>query len=92
VVGQFGSQGVWQYNRTAGTWAQLTAANASLLADDPRGDVAAEFPGAGVWLYRPAAGWKQLNGSDATLLALESAGAVVAEFPGYGVGEYLPAA
>jgi sialate O-acetylesterase len=91
VVGQFGSQGVWQFNSTLGTWVQLTAANASLLATDPQGDVAGEFPGAGVWLFRPAAGWKQINGVDASLLAMNTNGVLVAEFPGFGVGEYLPA-
>jgi sialate O-acetylesterase len=90
VVGQFDSQGVWQFNPTLNTWVQLTAANASLLAADPQGDVAGEFLGAGVWLFRPAVGWKQINGVDASLLAMNANGIVVAEFPGYGVGEYLP--
>jgi hypothetical protein len=92
VVGQFGSTGVWRYNRLTGAWMQLTAANAAALVTDPSGDVAADFPGNGVWLYKPAAGWKMINGVDATLLALDQLGDVVAEFPGFGVGEYIPSA
>jgi hypothetical protein len=90
VVGQFGSQGVWQYNRFLGTWVQLTGANATQLATDPRGDVAGEFPGFGVWWFGPTTGWRQINGVDATLLAMDPNGDIAAEFPGYGVGEYLP--
>jgi hypothetical protein len=91
VVGQRGAQGVWQFNRTTNTWVQLTLANASLLASDPQGDVVGEFPGNGVWEYRPATGWKQINGVDATALVMDTTGSVAAEFPGYGVGEYSPA-
>jgi hypothetical protein len=91
VVGQFGGAGVWEFNRFLNTWVQLTAANASRLAADPRGDVAGDFPGYGVWLYRPTTGWRQINGVDATLLAMDPLGDLTAEFPGYGVGEFLPA-
>jgi hypothetical protein len=90
VVGQFGSSGVWEYNRSTGGWAQLTTSNASLLAADAKGDVVGEFPGGGVWLYRPATWWKQINGVDASALAMDANGDIVAQFPGYGVGEYLP--
>jgi hypothetical protein len=91
LVGQFGGQGVWEFNRALNTWLQLTAANASVLVADPQGDVAAAFPGYGVWEYKPASGWRQINGVDATALALDARGEVAAQFPGYGVGEYLPA-
>jgi hypothetical protein len=91
VVGQFGSQGVWRYDRTAGTWTQLTAANAALLAVDPAGDVAATFKSYGVWLYRPAAGWKQIGTADAAALAMDVNGDVVGSFPGAGVWLYQPA-
>jgi hypothetical protein len=90
TVGQFGGQGVWEFNRAANTWLQLTAANASTLAADSSGAVAGAFPGHGVWLYRPSAGWRQINGVDATLLAMDPLGDVAAQFPGYGVGEFLP--
>jgi hypothetical protein len=90
VTGQFGGQGVWQYNLHTGAWTQLTAANASRLASDPFGDVAAVFPGQGIWVYTAAAGWKQLHPLDASLLAIDGKGEVVAEFPGYGVGQFLP--
>jgi hypothetical protein len=91
VVGQFGTTGVWEFNRTTLTWVQLNPSNASRLAADPQGDVAAEFPGIGVWEYKPLTGWKLLNGVDATALAMDPNGDVTVEFPGYGVGEYLPA-
>jgi hypothetical protein len=90
VVGQFSSTGVWQLNRATNSWSQLTAANATLLAADPQGDVVGEFPGYGVWEHRLSSGWQHLNGIDATALAMNAQGDVVAAFPGYGVGEYLP--
>jgi hypothetical protein len=89
LVGQFGNQGVWEFNRSINTWVQLTPANASFLTTDTRGDVAGEFPGHGVWQYRPSVGWKQINGVDATALAMNPDGLIAAEFPGFGVGEYL---
>jgi hypothetical protein len=91
VVGQFGTTGVWEFNRTTATWVQLTPANASLLAADPQGDVAGNFPGYGVLEYTPVRGWTVLNGTNATALAMDAQGDLVAEFPGYGVGEYLQA-
>jgi hypothetical protein len=91
VVGQFGNQGVWERNRVTGAWTQLTAANATLLADDLAGDVAAEFPGYGVWEFT-SAGWKQIHTVDVSLLAMDQRGDVVAAFPGFGVGQYTPGA
>jgi hypothetical protein len=91
VVGQFGSTGVWEFNRTLNNWVQLTPSNARLLATDAHGDVAADFPGYGVELYRPGIGWMPINGVDASALAINASGDIVAEFPGYGVGLYLPA-
>jgi hypothetical protein len=90
VVGQFGGQGVWEFDDARGTWVQLTAANASLLGTDSYGDVVGAFPGHGVWEFRPASGWAQINGIDATALAVDPAGDVAATFPGFGVGEYRP--
>jgi hypothetical protein len=92
LVAQFGNQGVWQYDRTTGSWAQLTPANATLLATDGNGDVAAEFPGYGLWEYQPSSGWQRLHSVDVSLLAMNAAGTIVVEFPGYGVGQYSPAA
>ncbi len=89
VVGQFGGQGVWQYNRATAAWIQLTAANASLLATNVAGEVAGVFHTNGVWLYTPAAGWRQINGVDATALAMDAYGDIVASFPGFGVGEFV---
>jgi hypothetical protein len=91
VVGQFGSSGVWELNRSLGTWVQLTPANASLLAADALGDVVGVFPGYGVQEYKPSSGWAQINGIDATVLTMNAHGVVVAQFPGFGVGEFIPA-
>jgi hypothetical protein len=90
-VGQFGGQGVWEFNRAHNTWTQLTPANASRLAADSHGDVAAAFPGYGVWLYRPTTGWKQIGTGSAALLVMDAAGDVAGSFPGYGVWLYRPA-
>jgi hypothetical protein len=90
VIGQFGVDGVWEYNSATGAWNQLTPANASLLVSDPFGDVAAEFPGHGVWEFTNAAGWNLINGIDATALAMSPNGLIAANFPHYGVGEYQP--
>jgi hypothetical protein len=92
LVAQFGSTGVWQFDRSTGTWAQLTPANASLLAMDTNGDVAAEFPGYGLWEYQPGSGWKLLHGVDVSLLTMNASGTIAVEFPGYGVGQYTPGA
>jgi hypothetical protein len=92
LVAQFGNQGVWQYDRTTSSWAQLTPANAALLATDGSGDVAAEFPGYGLWEYQPSSGWQRLHSVDVSLLAMNAAGTIAVQFPGYGVGLYSPAA
>ena len=45
-------------------WAQLTPADASTLATDAAGDVAADFPGYGVWYFSaPDNNWVQLRPS-----------------------------
>ncbi len=87
LVGQFGSAGVWRYNR-AGTWDQLTQSNATALASAPNGTVVANFPGAGVWYFNPASGWYQINGNQAAALDLDGLGNVYASFPGFGVAVY----
>jgi hypothetical protein len=90
VVGQFGTQGIWLYNRTAHTWTQMIPANATLLAADPHGDVAGEFPGYGVWEYLPGTGWKQLTTVDAGLLVLDRQGVLTGEFAHAGVWQITP--
>jgi hypothetical protein len=92
LVGEFGTTGVWQFDRSTNAWAQLTPANASLLAMDTNGDVAAEFPGYGLWEYQPGSGWKLLHGVDVSLLTMNASGTIAVEFPGYGVGQYSPGA
>jgi hypothetical protein len=91
VVGQFGNAGVWEFNRALGTWVQLTPANAALLAADPQGDVAGEFKGYGVWLFRPASGWRQIGSGDASALVMNALGEVAGTFPGHGVWLFRPA-
>jgi hypothetical protein len=90
VVGKFGSTGVWEFNQAFNSWVQLTPANASRLAADPLGDVAGEFKGFGVWLFRPSSGWHQIGSGDASLLALDAHGDVAGEFPGAGVWLFRP--
>jgi murein DD-endopeptidase MepM/ murein hydrolase activator NlpD len=92
LVAQLGNQGVWSYTSSAGDKMQLTPANAALLATDSGGDVAGEFSGYGVWMYRPGSGWKQLTASDASLLVLDAQGDVTGEFLHYGVWQYATGA
>jgi hypothetical protein len=92
VAGQFGDQGVWEFNRALGTWVQLTPANATALAANPGGDVAAAFQGYGVWLYRPTTGWVQIGTGNASVLAMDAQGDVAGSFPGAGVWLYRPSA
>ncbi len=99
LAAEFPGQGVWRYESTAGTWQQMTAANASQVAADSAGDVAAQIPGQGVWLCQGNV-WKQLTTNNASGLALgysyeaQRIGPpiihtyVVAEFPGQGLWRY----
>ncbi len=98
LAAAFPGQGVWAYN--GGGWRQLTAANASLVAADPYGDVVAEIPGQGVWLFQNNFTWRQITANNAAGLGLGystvsyhwSAGTetltyfyVAAQFPGQGL-------
>jgi len=87
LVGQFGSSGVWRYDRT-GTWNQLTASNANALATSQSGRVVAAFGSSGVWYYNPVSGWSQINGNQANAVAIDGLGNVVASFPGFGTAIY----
>jgi hypothetical protein len=91
VVGQFGTTGVWRFNQTTNSWVQLTVSTATRLAADPLGDVAGEFQGAGVWLFRPSSGWHQIGTGDASALAMDANGDVAGSFPGAGVWLFRPA-
>jgi hypothetical protein len=84
VVGQFNGSGVWRYSAQSG-WQQLTAANASAVAVDDRGDVAAAFAGAGLWRYEDGVGWQQLASPTPSQVSVAGAGIVAAEFSGQGV-------
>jgi hypothetical protein len=97
LAAEFPGQGVWRYDSTAGTWQQLTAANASQVAADAVGDVVAAFPGQGVWLCSPDNAWQQLTAANAASLDVAfcrfgdvngiASGVigVVADFPGQGL-------
>jgi hypothetical protein len=92
VVGQFGTSGVQQFNFVSRTFAPLTFANANLVAANSAGDVVGNFPGHGVWLFRPTVGFVQINGIDAVALAIDPMSDVVASFSfnNYGTGEFRP--
>jgi hypothetical protein len=102
LAAEFHGHGAWLFNSTDGSWQNVTAADASQVAADRNGDVVAEIPGQGVWLYSRSV-WQQLTASDATSLAIGNYHGVdipshfyqqlnyvlvVAEFPGYGVWHF----
>jgi hypothetical protein len=91
VVGDFGSTGVWEFNRATNSWVQIGTGTASSLAADPLGDVAGAFGRAGVWLFKPSIGFKQIGTGNASLLAMDALGDVAGEFPGAGVWLFRPA-
>ena len=71
--------GVYGYRPDTG-FQQLLTANASVLAVNANGDVAAEFPGYGVYHYTEATEtWLQLTAYNATLLGIDSSGNVYAD-------------
>lgn len=70
-------------------WSLAPAGNASIVVADASGNMYAEFPGQGVWVWRASAGsWRQLTPTDASLLASGPAGTVVGQFQGIGVWEW----
>jgi hypothetical protein len=44
--------------------------DATVLAMDPQGDIAANYPGFGVWEFDPTRGRFKLTTADASLLAM----------------------
>jgi hypothetical protein len=91
VVADFGSTGVFEFNRATNTWTQLGTGTASSLAADPLGDVAGAFGSAGVWLFKPSTGFKQIGTGDASLLAMDALGDVAGAFGSAGVWLFRPA-
>jgi hypothetical protein len=87
AAADFAGRGVWLYSQRANSWSRLTPTDASALAANAAGQVAAAFPGQGTWLYSGGA-WTQLTPSAASLLGIDLAGDVVAEFRGAGVWRY----
>ena len=87
-VGDFTGYGVQQFNRTFGSWVQLTPVDANVLVANANGMVVGNFPGYGVQLYRPGLGWVQLTPSAASSLDIDGLGDIVGNFPGYGVNLY----
>ena len=88
LIGQFGTTGVWRYNRTANAWDQLTGANATALASASNGMAVLALGGNGVYLYRPSVGFQPINGTPAAAVALDPLGNVYVSFAGYGTFLY----
>ncbi len=86
VVVEVPNSGVWRYESATG-WQQLTPADASEVAVDSQGNVAAEIPGYGVWRYENAVGWQQLTPADAALIAI-NAGNVAVDITSNGVWRF----
>jgi hypothetical protein len=82
-VADFQGHGVWRYDILTG-WQQLTPADASLVAADDDGSVAATFLN-GLWLYDDANGWQHLTAAGASQIDIAGNEIVVAEFPGNGL-------
>ena len=82
VAAEVPGAGVFLFAQAAGAFAPLTPANATLLAANASGQVAAEFPGYGVDLYSNGV-WTSLTSFNATLLGIDAAGDVFAKFAGY---------
>jgi hypothetical protein len=86
MVADFQGQGVWVYINK--TWQQLSPAEASSVALDDHGDVAAAF-GNGVWIfYAGAADWQYLTPALPSQIDIAGSGIFVGEFPGNGVWRY----
>jgi hypothetical protein len=84
AVADFQGNGVWLH--TADGWQQLSTAEASTVAVDDHGDVAAVF-GNGLWRYAGDA-WSLLTPAVPSLLDIAGNGIVVADFAGNGVWRY----
>jgi hypothetical protein len=83
------SSGVYRFQKTSGSWSQISPNQASSIAVSAGGNVIAEFIGAGVYSYNPfSGGWTQLAPYDAYQLGVDAEGNVAAEFPGSGVYYY----
>jgi hypothetical protein len=98
LAAEFPGQGVWRYDSSNGSWQQMTAANASLVAADSAGNVVAQIPGQGVWLYSYGT-WQQITANNAVALDLANYSVstwgqpydtviVAAAFPGQGLWRY----
>jgi hypothetical protein len=86
LVADFPGNGVWRHSDAAG-WLQLSPAEASLVAVDDHGNVAAVF-GNGLWRYEDAGGWQNLSPAMPSLIDIAGNGIVVGEFPSNGVWRY----
>ncbi len=78
------------FNAAGATALVGTSAGADKMVVSENGDLFANFPGFGVYRYRPTTGFVQINGFNATSLAVDANGYVVASFAGFGVGQYIP--
>jgi subtilisin-like proprotein convertase family protein len=78
VTAAFQNAGLWQYTDVGG-WKELNSVDPEVLAEDGNGDVAASFPGYGVFEFSGGSA-RQLTGSEASLLAVDALGDVTGEF------------
>ena len=90
-VGDFTHYGVNMYNRTSGSWTQLTPSDPTVLAANANGYIVGSFGQYGINLFKPGAGWTVITPSAASTLAIDPVGDIVGTFPGYGVFYYRPA-
>jgi hypothetical protein len=91
VAAVLNGAGVWG-GTSVSSFSQLNGANASIERSNQAGDVAAAFPGYGLFRYEPGTGWRFLTGPSPTLMSIDSAGGIVAEFKGEGVWRFTDAA
>jgi hypothetical protein len=82
-LGQGTTEGVYRWSSTAGWQELLVGGFASQVAVDAYGDVVAEIPNQGVWLYTGS--WRQLTPFDASSIAIAGHDNIVAAFPNGGV-------
>jgi uncharacterized repeat protein (TIGR01451 family) len=85
-VATFAGSGVFRHSDGTG-WQELTVADASMVAVDDHGNVAAVFFN-GLWRYEDAGGWQRLTAAIPSQVDIAGNGIVAADFPGNGLWRY----
>jgi hypothetical protein len=85
-VETFAGNGLWRHSDITG-WQQLTPADASNIAVDDHGNVAAVFFN-GLWRYEDVGGWQRLTPAVPSQVDIAGNGIVAAAFPGNGLWRY----